>query len=327
MNTQQANKIISGFRNAKVLVIGDLMLDEFIWGDVSRISPEAPVPVVKVSRSSYMPGGSCNVVNNINALGGEVYACGIIGQDQTGALLIDELRERAINTEGIFIDKSKPTIKKTRIIAQHQQVVRVDREVEGQADNFLLNKIFDFIQKKASLVDAIVIEDYGKGLIQPKLIKFVIRLASKYKKIVVVDPKEENFQYYKGVTLVTPNHHELETATSIKVKDRDSLKKACVKLLNMLKCKAVLATLGDRGMALLEDSMKFITIPTVAREVFDVSGAGDTVVASFTLAKLAGAKMREAAYISNVAAGIVVGKLGVAVVTPEELRAELKRLI
>jgi len=331
---QRLNKILSKFKQARILVVGDLMLDEFIWGTVSRISPEAPVPVVWVNRSSFMPGGACNVVNNIRALGGEVYACGVIGQDSAGAMLIDELRERAINTEGVLIDTSRPTIKKTRIIAHHQQVVRVDREGNGLVKSVLLEKIIHFIKKAIENVDAVIIEDYGKGLIQPKLIRRVITLAKKYEKIIVVDPKEEHFSYYKGVTLVTPNQHEAEVATSIKIKDEDSLKKVANKLIGKLKCKALLITLGEKGMALFQGSLssrqagrEFTKIPTVAREVFDVSGAGDTVVASFTLAKASGGSMKEAACISNIAAGIVVGKLGVAVVTPQELRKEARTIL
>ncbi len=331
---QRLNKILSKFKQARILVVGDLMLDEFIWGTVSRISPEAPVPIVWVNRSSFMPGGACNVVNNIRALGGEVYACGVIGQDPAGAMLIDGLRERAVNTEGVLIDTSRPTIKKTRIIAHHQQVVRVDREGDGLVKSVLIEKIIHFIEKTIKDVDAVIIEDYGKGLIQPKLIRRVITLAKKYEKIIVVDPKEEHFSYYKGVTLVTPNQHEAEVATSIKIKDEDSLKKAANKLIGKLKCKALLITLGEKGMVLFQASRasrqagrKFTKIPTVAREVFDVSGAGDTVVASFTLAKASGGSMKEAACISNIAAGIVVGKLGVAVVTPQELRKEARTIL
>ena len=326
INQQRLNKILSKFKQAKILVVGDLMLDEFVWGGVSRISPEAPVPVVLVNRSSFMPGGACNVVNNLRSLGGEVYACGVIGQDQAGAVLVDGLKERAINTEGVLIDASRPTIKKTRIIAQHQQVVRVDREVNGLVEAVLLEKIIHFIEKIIKDINAVIIEDYGKGLIQPKIIKRIIALATRHKKIVIVDPKEEHFSYYKRVTLITPNQHETEAAASIKITDEGSLKAAADKLINKLKCKALLITLGEKGMALFEKGKKIVRIPTVAREVFDVSGAGDTVAASFTLAKVSGASMKEAAYISNIAAGIVVGKLGVAVVTPQELKKQIRVL-
>jgi D-glycero-beta-D-manno-heptose-7-phosphate kinase len=320
------NKVINSFKNARILVVGDLMLDEFIWGTVSRISPEAPVPVVLVNRSSFMPGGACNVLNNIRALGGQVYACGIIGQDQTGAILIDELRERAINTEGVLIDPLRPTTKKTRIIAHHQQVVRVDTEVEGLVKGVFLERIIHFAEEKVKDIDAVIIEDYGKGLIQPKLIKRVIKAAKRYKKIIAVDPKEEHFSYYKGATLITPNQHEAEIATSIKMKDEEAIKKAGNKLLNKLGCKAALITLGEKGMALFEKNKRFVRIPTLAKEVFDVSGAGDTTIATFILANVSGASMKEAAYISNVAAGIVVGKLGVAVVATDELKAVIAEI-
>ncbi len=326
ISQQRLNKILNKIKQAKVLVVGDLMLDEFIWGAVSRISPEAPVPVVLVNRSSFMPGGSCNVANNISSLGGEAYVCGIIGQDQTGAMLMDELKERGVNTDGVFIDDSRPTIKKTRIIAHHQQVVRVDRETDALVKGPVLEKIIHFLERSIKNIDGIVIEDYGKGLIQPKLIKRIIALANKYKKIVAVDPKEEHFPYYKGATVITPNQHEAEVAVSVKIKDEESIIAAGKKLLTKIKCKAALITLGEKGMALFQKNKKFVRIPTVAREVFDVSGAGDTVVASFALAKVSGASMTEAAYISNVAAGIVVGKLGVATVVQEELKREIRFL-
>lgn len=326
MHLSRFNKIIAHFKKVKILVVGDLMLDEFIWGAVSRISPEAPVPVVWVNHSSFMPGGACNVANNVRALGGEVYACGVIGQDHTGDMLMDELSKRGINTDGVLIDTSRPTTKKTRIIAQRQQVVRVDYESQDLIKPALLDKVINFIKKNIKDVDGVIIEDYGKGLIQPRLIKRIIALSKAQGKIVVVDPKEEHFSYYKGATLIAPNQHEAERATAIKIKDEESIRKAAKRLINTLKCKAVLITLGEKGMALYETGKKLIRIPTVAREVFDVSGAGDTAVGSFALAKVAGANMREAAYISNAAAGIVVGKLGVAVVTPEELKRKIRFL-
>ncbi|MBN1405487.1 MAG: bifunctional hydroxymethylpyrimidine kinase/phosphomethylpyrimidine kinase, partial [Candidatus Omnitrophica bacterium] len=255
-----------------------------------------------------------------------VYACGVVGQDTTGAMLIDELRERGINAEGIIVDSERPTIKKTRIIAHHQQVVRVDSEADIPIKRRLLDKLTNFIEEKIKDIDAVIIEDYGKGLIQPHLIKRIVSMGKKYKKIIAVDPKEEHFSYYKGVTVVTPNQHEAEIAASIKIKDEPSVQKAAKRLMDKLKCKAVLITLGEKGMALLEEGGKFNRVPTVAREVFDVSGAGDTAIATLTLAKVAGATMQEAAYISNAAAGIVVGKLGVAVVDPDELKKAIKFL-
>lgn len=327
LSQPRIHKILSKFNKAKVLVIGDLMLDEFIWGSVSRISPEAPVPVVLIDKSSFMPGGASNVMNNIRSLGGQVYACGVIGQDQNGAILADELRQRAVNTDGIFVEPLKPTIKKTRIIAQHQQVVRVDKETHGLISPEVHSRISNFIEKVIKDVDAVIIEDYGKGLIQPKLIKHVIKLAKQNKKIIAVDPKEDHFSYYKGVDIVTPNLHEASSASHTKIKDKQSLEIAAGKIIKKLSCKALLITLGEQGMALFESGKRMVQIPTIAREVFDVSGAGDTVIALFTLAKSVGASMKEAAYISNVAAGIVVGKLGVAVVKPQELKRQLKKII
>ena len=323
MNKSRLKKILSRFSKVKVLVIGDLILDEFLWGDVSRISPEAPVPVVWVKSESFMPGGAANVANNIHALGGNVSLIGLVGMDERGRVLTDELDKKGIDVGGIVVDNERPTTLKTRIIAHHQQVVRIDREKLDGLSGSLLDQILDYVKEIIKNIDAIVIEDYGKGLVTPKLLQEVLKLARRHKKVVIVDPKEEHFPYYKGVTAITPNHHEAAKATGVKIKDDASLVKIGETLLKKLKCKGVLITLGENGMQLFEDSGKVTHIPTVAQDVFDVSGAGDTVISTFTLALAAGANMREAAHISNIAAGVVVGKIGIGMATPEELLAGL----
>ncbi len=318
-NVSRLKEIISKFDRTKILVIGDLMLDEFIWGDVSRISPEAPVPVVHARRESFMLGGALNVANNIHALGGRVLPCGVIGHDIRGQRLMEELKAKGIGTEGIVVDKGRPTTLKTRIIARHQQVVRVDRETTEAIDHRVLGRILRFLREKISRVNLILIEDYGKGAIVPQLLREVLRLVRQHKKPIAVDPKEDHFSYYRGVTVVTPNHHEAQAATGIKMNDKKSLRKIGRSLLNRLKSKAVLITLGEEGMCLFESSGGITRIPTVAQEVYDVSGAGDTVVSTFSMALAAGADMKEAAHLSNYAAGVVVGKVGIDVVTREEL--------
>jgi len=323
VNKSRLKKILSRFSKVKVLVIGDLILDEFLWGDVSRISPEAPVPVVWVKSESFMPGGAANVANNIHALGGNVSLIGLVGMDERGRVLTDELDKKGIDVGGIVVDNERPTTLKTRIIAHHQQVVRIDREKLDGLSGSLLDQILDYVKEIIKNIDAIVIEDYGKGLVTPKLLQEVLKLARRHKKVVIVDPKEEHFPYYKGVTAITPNHHEAAKATGVKIKDDASLVKIGETLLKKLKCKGVLITLGENGMQLFEDSGKVTHIPTVAQDVFDVSGAGDTVISTFTLALAAGANMREAAHISNIAAGVVVGKIGIGMATPEELLAGL----
>lgn len=334
-------KIVSNFKKARILVVGDLILDEFIWGKAQRLSPEAPVPVVRAERRSFMPGGACNVASNITSLGGKSTLTGLVGKDSLADTLFRELKKRKIDTKGIIADKKRQTILKTRIIAQHQQVVRVDWEdVDGLGEDSV-KKLSDFIKNNLEKFDAIIIEDYGKGVITKDLLKS-IKVFSRGKKIITVDPKEEHFSLYKDleITAITPNRSEAENAIrDIKIRDVENklhiysdkiltnsdIDKAGRELLRFLNSKSVLITLGERGMQLfMKDKDKSVNIPTVARDVFDVSGAGDTVIAVFTLALASGAKMLEAAHLANFAAGIVVGKIGTATVTPKELIERIK---
>lgn len=316
-------KYISKFKGSKILVLGDIMLDEFVWGNVSRISPEAPVPVVWVKSESFMPGGASNVANNLHALGGKAYLCGVIGPDRNGKLLTEELSKKGIDVEGVAIDSSRATTVKTRVIAHSQQVVRIDRETASPIEDNILSEVLTYIKEKILEIDAIIIEDYGKGMIVPRLLEEVVGLCRKHKKIIAVDPKEEHLDYYKGVTVITPNNNEASRASGINIKDNATLKNAGNKLIKMFDSKAVLITLGENGMCLFQKKMEPIHIPTVAREVYDVCGAGDTVISTLTVALSSGVSMEEAAYLSNYAAGIVVGKVGVAVVTSEELKEKI----
>ena len=324
-NWTRLKHVISTFKEAKVLVVGDLILDEFIWGKVSRISPEAPVPVVWVDSENFMPGGASNVANNIRSLGGEVYLAGIVGADTRGEVLRGLLRKKGIHCEGIFTDSERPTTQKTRVIAHHQQVVRIDREIVRPVSGALLKEILKFIETKIKTVDALLIEDYGKGVIVPSVVQAIVRMAKKHGKIITVDPKETHFSYYRGVTTITPNHHEAGSAAGIQIRDDDSLNKVGKKLLRQLNCETVLITLGENGMSLFQKGKPMIKIPTVARDVFDVSGAGDTVISAYTLARARRATPLEAAHISNCAAGIVVGKVGVAVTTSGELNKQVRK--
>ncbi len=323
MNIERLKKIIPEFNKVKILVIGDLILDEFLWGDVSRISPEAPVPVVWVKSESFMPGGAANVANNIASLGAKAYIAGVAGNDDMAGILKKGLTEKGINTDGLVTDDTRPTTLKTRVVAHHQQVVRIDREkIEGISAG-TLDTIINYVKSVIGEMDAIIIEDYGKGVISAKLLKEVLSVAKKKKKIITVDPKEEHFSYYKGVTAITPNHHEAAQAAGIKARDNKSILKIGKTLLKKLDCEGVLMTLGENGMQLFQKNGATTHIPTVAQEVFDVSGAGDTVISVFTLALALGADMKDAAYVSNIAAGIVVGKVGIAVITQEELLARI----
>jgi len=316
---QRFLEIITNFKKSKVFVIGDLILDQFVWGDVSRISPEAPVPVVHVDRESFMPGGAANVATNVSALKAKAAIIGVIGRDNWGKILKSKLR-RNVDITGIFTDTKRKTSLKTRIVARHQQVVRVDKEVICQISNVLSGKIIRHIKRNAKKIKAIIIEDYGKGVVNPYLIREIVKIAKERKIIVNVDPKEEHFSYYRGLTCITPNQHEAEKATGIKIIDNRSLLTAGRKLLKMIKAEAVLITRGEQGMCLFRKKGNKIThIPTKAQEVFDVSGAGDTVIGVFTLALASGASFEEAAHISNYAAGVVVGKVGVGCCSQKEL--------
>lgn len=318
-------KTVSNFKKARVLVIGDLMLDEFIWGDVSRISPEAPVPVVWVKKESFMPGGASNVANNLRSLGADVHLVGVVGDDKNGAILKGELEQKGIHVAGIMTDESRPTILKTRVVAHHQQVVRIDKENKEKLSDAMISRMAAYVEDIIKDVDAVIIEDYAKGVITPALLKKVVPLAKKHGKIISVDPKEEHFKYYKGISVITPNNHEAARAVGFEINDRETLIKAGAKLLSKLNCKIGLITLGENGMAVFQKDRPMEQIPTVAQEVFDVSGAGDTVIASYTLALASGADPISAAHISNCAAGIVVGKVGIAVVAPDELLERIKK--
>ena len=330
MKRQNFNKlkaVVSNFTDKKILVIGDLILDEFIWGNVSRISPEAPVPVVWVKDESFMPGGASNVANNINSLGGKAYLVGVVGNDERAGILKGELEHRGVNIDGIFADSQRPTILKTRVIAHQQQVVRIDKEKIDPLKNSTIKKITNFVEDMINEIDGLIVEDYGKGLITPKLLDKIVPLAKKKRKIIAVDPKEEHFSYYKGVTVLTPNSAEATRAAGFEIKDKATLKKAGFELLKKLKARVILITLGEDGMMVFEEGKPPKKIETIAQEVFDVSGAGDTVASSYTLSLISGANAIQAAHIANCAAGIVVGKVGIAVVTQDEVIARIKQEI
>lgn len=318
--------LVRSFKDTRILVLGDFILDQFVWGKVHRISPEAPVPVVSVDRESFMPGGALNTANNIRTLGGSVLPCGVIGRDLLGRMLLKAMRRTGIDTGGVVYDRERPTSLKTRIIAHSQQVVRFDREKLTEISGETRRRILRFVREKIKHIDAVIVEDYGKGVILPVILKEVTRLAKKLKVPVLVDPKEKHFSYYKGVTALTPNRKEAYNAFVNGAPEREyTTDEIGFGLLRKMKSEAVLITLGEDGMALYEKKGRVTKIPTAAREVYDVSGAGDTVIAVFGMALAAGANMREAAVISNLAAGVVVGKLGTATVLPEELREAIEK--
>jgi D-beta-D-heptose 7-phosphate kinase/D-beta-D-heptose 1-phosphate adenosyltransferase len=315
-------KLLSEFRKKKILVIGDLILDRYIWGKVSRISPEAPVPVVEVTHENFLLGGVSNVANNIVSLGGHVTIVGVVGNDRAGEVLLNMLQERKIECVGVF-RCPRPTTVKTRVVAHNQQVVRFDREDKDKVDGKLLKELLKYIHRVMSDHDAVIISDYKKGVVSSELIREVLKYSRPANIFVSVDPKVGHFHYYKDVSLITPNVNEASIASGIEIKDEKSLINAGRALLRKISCNAVLITRGEHGMSLFEKN-RVVHIPTVARNVYDVTGAGDTVIATFTLAHAAGASMEEAAVIANHAAGIVVGEVGTAVATLDQLRKSLR---
>jgi len=332
-------QIINKFNKARILVVGDLILDEYIWGSVDRVSPEAPVPVVWANKRTYVPGGAANVANNLSSFGAKVCLVGVAGKDKNANTLFSELKARKINPRGIFIENNRHTTLKTRILAGHQQVVRVDWEHTHALSQALNEKIVNFVRKDIDNFDAIIIEDYGKGVVNMHLLEELVSLARTNKKIITVDPKEEHFQFYRGITSMTPNRKELENAIrNLKIKDTmnrfkvnsdklftdKDIDSAARQILEYLGTESLLVTLGEHGMQLFEKNGQMTHIPTVAQEVFDVSGAGDTVISAFTLGLCCGASLLESALIANYAAGIVVGKVGTAVATRKELLERLK---
>lgn len=329
---KERKKILERFSGSSILVIGDIILDRYIWGKVSRISPEAPVPVVEVTKEDFLLGGAANVAANIVSLGGKVYIAGIIGNDRAKDVLVKLMEDKGIDHSGVISDK-RPTTVKTRVIAHHQQVVRFDKEDHSRINSDILKKLLHFVEEKIKKdrIDAVIISDYKKGVISRELIKGVLRYTKPAHIFVAVDPKVGHFNFYKGVSIITPNLKEASEGSGIEIRDEGTLLKAGKKLLKNLSLEAVLITRGEEGMSLFmrnkkssKDEIKHYYIPTRAKKVFDVTGAGDTVIATMTLAHASGASLIEACEIANYAAGIVVGELGTATVTPGQLKEAMK---
>ncbi len=324
MGEIDTERLLGRLSKGRVLVVGDVMMDEFIWGKVDRISPEAPVPVVTVKKETQLLGGAANVVNNIRSLGGEAFLVGIVGGDERGRKILSLLEECGVETGGVLIDPRRPTTVKTRIVAHSQQVVRFDRENQAPLTQGYADSLGSYVREMIHSADIVVIADYGKGVVTGPLVQTITQISRRENKIVALDPKLNRFHLYHDVTIVTPNSQEASVASGIEIVDEDSLKRAGEKLLDRFNAEAVLITRGEDGMALFEKGGSEILVPTTAREVFDVTGAGDTVIGVMALVLSQGASFSEAAVISNFAAGIVVGKVGTATVTLEELRSAVK---
>jgi len=326
---KKLGSILKAFPRVKLLVVGDIMMDRSILGKVSRISPEAPVPVIIAETEDFNLGGAANVAHNIRSLGGTVSLCGIVGDDENGKKIYKKIVERGIRTQGIFIEQGRQTTVKTRIIAHHphyQQLVRVDRETTDHPKASTFRSLSKFLTEKIEDFDGVVFSDYGKGLLTRKLIQTIVKKAKKSKKLIMVDPKLKNFFFYKGATVITPNTNEASEASRIPATDQSSVEKMGRSLLKRLKCNALVITQGEKGMTIFEPRQKPYPVPTVAKEVYDVTGAGDTVIGTMALALGTGrgVSVKDAASLANYAAGIVVGKVGTAIVSSEELLKVIK---
>jgi len=317
-------RVIKRFKGKKILVVGDLILDHYIFGEVDRVSPEAPVPVVWANTEKFVGGGAVNVALNLIELGAEVYLCGVIGDGHYGKVLLSLIKDKNINTSLIIHDKNRPTTLKTRIVAQHQQVVRLDWESKDFLSPEVNSRVLNKIKKEMDSFDGIIIEDYGKGVINPELVDVLVRESKNKEKVVTVDPKEEHFDYYQNVTAMTPNLKEAQIAAGMKIRSLDDVDLVGSRIMHKLQPKALLVTMGESGMKLFQEDGKTYHIPTYALEVYDVTGAGDTVISVYTLSLASGASFVEAAVISNCAAGIVVEKLGAATTTKPELMERVK---
>ncbi len=321
LTAQRATEIVARIRDRTVLVFGDVMLDEFVWGDVTRISPEAPVPVVDVRRESVRLGGAANVLANLIALGGRGVVCGVIGDDFAGGRIRQELRGAgALDVDGsLVVDAGRPSTVKTRIIAHNQLVVRTDRERRTPVDAAIEERIIEVLRRALVEADAFVVSDYDKGAVTPRILSEVLPLARKAGIPTLIDPKIRNFDAYRPATLVTPNHHEALHLTNTDDDTDDGMAHAARHIRARLGCGSVLITRGERGMVIVEGDSEPVYVGTAAREVYDVTGAGDTVIATLAAALAAGATLTESAMLANHSAGIVVGKIGTATASADEL--------
>ena len=326
VTSQRIRQVLAAAQQRRVVVVGDVMLDQFIWGNVARISPEAPVPVVEFQRESFMPGGAANVARNLSALGVQTELFAVVGRDNAAKTLESLLSDQRVDCRGFLAQGSRATSIKTRIVAHHQQVVRVDRETRLGIDGPTTRRLLTTLEPAILAADAVIVCDYGKGVVTQALLDDLRKLCHARGVWLSLDPKPVHLLNLSGLSLITPNRKEAFELANLPDDTRapdplqdEGLLRAADKLLSDLQPALLLITLGDQGMLLCQRKQRSFHIPTVAQEVFDVSGAGDTVIASFTLAIAGGASPVEAAIISNHAAGVVVGKMGTATVTPNEL--------
>ncbi len=325
MDRKTIESLFSRIGTVRCLVVGDLMLDEYLWGKTERISPEAPVQVVDVIREELRLGGAGNVVNNLAAMGAQVMVCSVVGQDDNGQTLLERFENKGVATDGIFRDPQRHTSRKTRVVASHQQIVRIDRESREPLSADMEADLCSWLSRHVPQVDVVLLSDYHKGVLTPRLIETVIASARPASIPVLVDPKGSDYRRYRGATILTPNRKEAEAASGIRVTDLPSLEQAANCIMAAAELPHLLITRSEEGMSLFSRDRQAtaLHIATVAREVFDVSGAGDTVLAALAAGIAAGLEMADAASLANIAAGIAVGKLGTSTVSPQEIIAAL----
>lgn len=305
-------------KTPKILVVGDLMLDHYILGDCSRVSPEAPVQVVEVKKEQNRLGGACNVAHNLISLGAKVELCGVIGEDRAGEELLSQAKELGIGTSHIYQDSQRQTTQKSRVLVSNQQILRVDREARGDVSSEVLSQIFNTIAKEITSFDGVILSDYGKGVLSEKMTRELITLANQHQKIILCDPKGSDYSKYKNATLLTPNKKEAKEATGIEIDNPETLLLALNSLKNQCSLVYPLITLSEDGIGILENE-ELQVFPTLAQEVYDVTGAGDTVIASLCFALSQGKSIQEACKFANSAAAVVVAKVGSATATQEEI--------
>ncbi|MBC7962600.1 MAG: D-glycero-beta-D-manno-heptose-7-phosphate kinase [Steroidobacteraceae bacterium] len=319
MDRKTVESLFSQIDKIRCLVVGDLMLDEYLWGKAERISPEAPVQVVDVLREELRLGGAGNVVNNLAAFGARVSVCSVVGDDQNGWSLLKEFGRRSVTVDAVFLDSSRSTSRKTRVVAANQQIVRIDRESREALSAVFEKRVCDWIAAHAGEFQVVVLSDYNKGVLTPSVIAATVTAAATAGIPVLIDPKGADYSRYSGATLLTPNRKEAEAASGIAIRDAATLTQAAKVIMDTVGLQYLLITRSEEGMSLFSKGGEAVHIPTVAREVFDVSGAGDTVLAALAVGIASGCDMAEAAGLANIAAGIAVGKLGTSVVTPQEI--------
>ncbi|CAG1772325.1 D-glycero-beta-D-manno-heptose-7-phosphate kinase [uncultured bacterium] len=308
---ERLDALKSAFPGKRIAIIGDMMLDCYIIGEVKRISPEAPVPVVEIENEFFRFGGAANCANNIQSLQGVPVPLGVIGNDMYGTVFTSLMQEISLVDDGLIVDPSRPTTAKTRVIALNQHVCRIDKEQKNPVTDETENKILQFLEKEITGLDGIILQDYNKGVMTPRIIAESIRIAQSHGKLITVDPKFSNFFLYKGVTVFKPNRKEAEDVLGFKIRTQEDILRAGRELQEKLEAKYVLLTLGEGGMAVFNNGEIAKILPTKARKVADVSGAGDTVISTLTMALAAGADIIEACILANYAAGIVCGEVGI----------------